>query len=125
MATSNLVVLGVAAWLLVKHFVFDFVLQSRDMLSNKGRYGHPAGLGHAAAHIAGSAPAILFVSPTLLGFCVLFAEGIAHYHIDWGRERILSRAGWSMDARRWWALLGVDQVAHGLTYIAMAGVIFR
>ena len=42
----------IAALLLVKHFVCDFVVQTPYQIMNKGRYGHPGGLLHAGIHAA-------------------------------------------------------------------------
>src|SRR5690606_23372356 len=112
--------LVLAALLLAKHFVCDFVLQSPYQLRNKGRYGHPGGLLHAGIHALGSA-AILAFFP--LGWTTLLlvaaAEFVIHYHIDWSKERIVAGIR-DRNGAAFWAIFGFDQLLHHLTYIAMA-----
>ncbi len=55
--------LAVVAVLLTKHFLFDFVLQTRFQLANKHRYGHPGGLAHAALHALGTLSVFLISTP--------------------------------------------------------------
>ena len=39
------------AYLMAKHALADFFLQTKYQWANKGRYGHPGGLLHAAIHV--------------------------------------------------------------------------
>ena len=54
-----------------KHFLCDFVLQTRYQLLNKGIYGHPAGLVHAGTHAIGSLPALIVLTHSSLFISVL------------------------------------------------------
>src|SRR5262245_47086258 len=47
-----LLILAAVAILLFKHAIADFYLQSAYQYSNKGKYGHPGGILHAAIHVA-------------------------------------------------------------------------
>ena len=76
--TALLVVLAI---LEVKHFLCDFPLQTLYQLQNKGRYGHPGGLGLAFIHIIGMAVCFVVVTPALwLGAAILAGEFLFHYH---------------------------------------------
>jgi hypothetical protein len=109
------------AYLAVKHMIADFVLQTQYQWANKGRYGHPGGLLHAAIHVALSAPVLLILPPATLnyGLAVLGAEYLAHYHCDWAKERLVKARGWTFQHDAFWRAMGTDQLVHGLTYIAM------
>jgi hypothetical protein len=112
--------LVVMAVLLVKHCLFDFVLQTRFQLANKHVYGHQAGLLHAAAHALGTTPIFLIMAPTpLAAAAILGGEFASHYHIDWAKAALLRRAAWSSADRWYWALFGADQLTHQLIYLAM------
>ena len=106
--------------LLAKHFLFDFVLQSRFQLANKHIYGHPGGLLHAGLHIMGTLPIFLLCPPSLGGgSAILVGEFAAHYHIDWAKDQLLRRTGWGYAEGRYWAVFGFDQLVHGLVYVAI------
>ncbi len=114
------------AFLLIKHTIADFFLQTAYQYKNKGRYGHPGGLLHSLIHITMTAPVfiILPVSWTLAG-AVLSSEFVLHYHIDWAKEQITESSGWTPAVARFWNALGVDQLLHGLTYVTIiAALIF-
>lgn len=107
----------------IKHCVCDFVLQSEYQIQNKSVYGHRAGATHAATHVIGSLPALLLLTRqwNLIVAC-LAGEFVVHYHADWLKARFDLRR----DAERdhiYWAVFGLDQLIHQLTYIAMLFVI--
>ncbi len=109
------------AYLLVKHAIADFFLQTKYQWSNKGRYGHPGGILHAIIHIAFSAPILLMLPPpdAMYGATVLAAEFLVHYHCDWLKEQVVRRNSWTFTDDAFWRAMGVDQLVHGLTYLAM------
>jgi hypothetical protein len=104
----------------LKHWLFDFLLQTEYQLRNKGKYGHPGGILHAGGHALGSLPILFVIAPGMgwiLGLAA--AEFVVHYHCDWVKERMNRRQGWSVENRSFWLALGADQAFHQLTYIAM------
>ena len=116
--------LAVMAVLLAKHFLFDFVFQTRFQLANKHIYGHPGGLLHAGLHILGTLPVFMLATPPAsVGVAILFGEFVAHYHLDWAKEQLLRRTGWTSTTSRYWAVFGGDQFAHGLMYLIMVWVL--
>ncbi|HVW54574.1 MAG TPA: DUF3307 domain-containing protein [Rhizobiaceae bacterium] len=104
----------------VKHFIFDFVFQTPYQLKNKGIYGHPGGILHSGLHVAGTGVILvaLGVTPTLIA-AILVGEFLVHYHIDWGKEQITRRTGVTRGAA-FWRMIGLDQLLHQFTYIAIA-----
>lgn len=108
----------------IKHFLFDFVFQTPYQLKNKGFYGHPGGLLHAGLHVGGTFLALLVIAPPLLlGAAILVAEFVLHYHIDWMKEYIGRRTG-NGDTALFWRMIGLDQLLHQLTYIALFTMLF-
>jgi hypothetical protein len=108
----------------VKHCLFDFVFQTLYQARNKGTYGHRGGLLHSGLHVLGTAVVLIFFLPPLsVAIAILVGEFVVHYHIDWVKEQIM---------RRWvtgqgvffWRMMGLDQLLHQLTYIAIAAILF-
>lgn len=109
-----------ALWILtvlvVKHFVCDFPLQVPFMFLNKGKYGHPGGIIHAAVHGVGT---------LLVLFCFGLPSWLAlidfaiHYHVDWLKNQLNDRFALQPANKFFWWLLGADQLAHYLTYIGL------
>ncbi len=116
--------LAIVAILLVKHMVFDFVLQTPYQLANKHQYGHPGGLLHAGLHAIGTLAAIAVARPSpAIAAVVLAAEFAVHYNVDWAKEQLLRRAGWPRTDGRYWAVFGADQLIHNLGYLVMTAVL--
>lgn len=105
----------------VKHFVIDFLLQTKYQWSNKETYGHSGGLIHALLHGIGTflciAIAILDIPSAII---LSFADIVIHYHIDWAKMNINKKMTWgSTTHEQFWWLLGLDQLLHQVTYIGM------
>ncbi|MGL4397936.1 MAG: DUF3307 domain-containing protein [Hyphomicrobium sp.] len=120
-------VLLATIYLMAKHWIADFVLQTEHQRTTKGIYGATGGLTHGLTHMLATAPVFLLVpvpvaAVTALGLVV--AEFIVHYHIDWAKEQIVRRSGWTLKDTHFWWTLGFDQLLHGLTYVAMLWVLF-
>lgn len=123
MTSSMALVFWSLALFETKHFVCDFVLQSRYQWSNKGIYGHPGGLIHAGLHAFGSLPALLILGASAsLTAVILIAEFLVHYHIDWLKEQINKRFMLSRDKNLFWAIFGADQFLHQMTYLVILAV---
>ncbi|MEQ1717032.1 MAG: DUF3307 domain-containing protein [Hyphomicrobium sp.] len=123
MSDVNLV-LAAMAYLLVKHAVADFLLQTAFQRQTKGIYGALGGFTHCLTHILLTAPVLLlFPGVTALNAgALLAAEFAIHYHLDWLKDQAVRRRGWtSHDTPFWWAL-GLDQLMHGLTYVGITWV---
>lgn len=109
------------ALLFIKHWYIDFVNQSEVEVKGKGIYGNWDGLGHSIKH--GLATAIIF------GFFVFnfevavilgLIDFVIHYHVDYCKMRFGNR---DITTKAFWAQLGLDQLAHYLTYIFLVWAI--
>ena len=120
-----LIVLAAVAVLMFKHAVADFYLQSAYQYLNKGSYGHPGGIMHSAIHVALTPLVYLVIAPAslLLALGIASSEFVLHYHIDWLKEQITHRNGWTAQDRGFWYALGTDQLLHGLTYLVIVAVL--
>jgi hypothetical protein len=108
----------------LKHFVFDFILQTPYQLRNKGTYGHPGGILHSGLHVAGTLLAFLVITPSpWLGVAIVVGEFVVHYHIDWAKEQIGRRLRLKPDSGGFWTALGADQLLHHLTYVAITAIL--
>ena len=110
----------------VKHLLADFILQSSWMVRTKGIYGHMGGISHAGLHALFSA-AILLFTPLGPGMVLLiaFGEFVAHYHLDWFKDRETRKYGYTAMQKGFWTLAGLDQFAHQLTYIAILLIVLH
>ena len=107
-----------------KHFIADFVLQTPYQFLNKGKYGHPGGAIHAGIHALGSTLAFLVIRPSLaLGAAIVIGEFIAHYHIDWLKERTVKVNQWVFPQSEFWWTFGADQALHQVTYVVIVAVL--
>lgn len=125
MSEPALIILAAVALLMLKHTVADFYLQTPYQYLNKGKYGHPGGVLHSGIHTALTPLVYLILVPgSLLGAgAIALAEFLLHYHIDWLKEQVTHRNGWTAQDRGFWLALGTDQLLHGLTYIAIIAVL--
>ena len=104
----------------VKHFLADFLFQTRYVLAFRHIYGHPAGLLHVGIHAFGSAVVLWFLPMTWILFAgILVVEAIVHYHIDWSKEQFNRRLQLTTQNNLFWITLGFDQLLHQLTYVGM------
>lgn len=114
MTTTAILIL---VFLQIKHWYVDFVNQTNTEIASKGIYGDGPGVGHSAKHGIGTLIAITAVVgfPYIAYAAVLaFADFVIHYHIDW----IKSNYGNSdISTKDFWIYIGLDQMAHQLTYI--------
>jgi hypothetical protein len=120
-----LLILAAVAVLLFKHAVADFYLQTPYQYLNKGRYGHPGGILHAVIHTALTPSVYLVLLPGsfLVVAGIAAGEFLVHYHLDWLKEQITQRNGLTQHDRGFWCALGTDQFLHGVTYLAIVGVL--
>lgn len=110
----------------IKHFVCDFLLQFPYMLEQKGTYRARGGIDHAAIHSLGTLVVLVIALPWglaahLAAVILSLFDGVAHYHIDWLKQRL--NRGLTPADREFWIWFGADQTLHYLTYIAIITVV--
>lgn len=104
----------------IKHWYIDFVNQSDEEVAHKGVYLNWLGIKHSLKH--GIATAIIFLlfvefeGALLLGFI----DFVLHYHIDYCKMRYGNR---DIKTKQFWAQLGLDQLAHQITYLGLVALI--
>ena len=121
LSQSAIDILSALIFLSVKHTIADFFLQLPYQYKNKGLYGHPGGLLHALIHIICTTPVFLIIPPssiTIAGL-ILLVEFIAHYHIDWLKKNFVHWQNLHAKTEAFWYAIGIDQLAHNLTYIGI------
>ena len=115
----------IIALLSIKHWYADFVMQTYAQTVDKGRWGSWCGITHSLDHMMATALVLCVASilipidPVIAGSLIVI-EGIVHYHIDWVKVRYGSK---DMTKPVYWNHFGLDQLAHQITYIAMAAVL--
>jgi hypothetical protein len=104
----------------LKHFLCDFVLQTKFQVDTKRIYGHYGGFIHAGLHGLGTLP-VLFImgTPTNLLVLIVLGEILLHYHVDWLKAQVDGWTGWTEKDQAYWAVFGTDQLIHQLTYLGM------
>jgi hypothetical protein len=120
------VIFGLLIGLEIKHYIADYFLQPGWMLKGKGNIFHPGGYAHAGLHAALSLLVLLAMgTPFALALALFAAEFVIHYGLDY------SKVAYSRDVhpdnrpQRFWALHGLDQLLHQLTYVAIIFAVAR
>ena len=104
--------------LFVKHYIVDFVLQTDDMVKGKAIYGNRDGIMHSLQHAVGTGIVAIFtLTHPLLWIVLPIFDFIVHYHIDWLKMNYGCR---DITKKEFWNHLGLDQLAHYITYLLMA-----
>lgn len=108
----------------LKHYLADYFLQPTWIISGKGDFRQLGGYVHAGIHAAMTAVVLLIagVAPALIGMIVV-AEFVVHYLLDYGKIRYSTGVHITNKPARFWALHGVDQMLHQLTYAAIIYVV--
>ncbi|NDR59570.1 DUF3307 domain-containing protein [Aliiruegeria sabulilitoris] len=107
----------------IKQLFADFYLQNGFMLSARSRYLHPGRALHCLVHILGTALVLLVfgIGPSALAL-ILIGEFVVHYHIDWGKGRVLAERNLTSADAGYWHAIGVDQALHQASYIVIAAI---
>ena len=104
----------------IKHFIADYTLQTGWMIAGKGSLRKPGGYIHAGIHVIGSAVVLLVahLPPVAIAELVV-VEFVVHYAFDFAKVYYGHGINPDQDASRFWALHGLDQLFHQLTYAGM------
>ena len=109
--------------LLVKHYLADFVFQPAWMLRGKGSLTAPGGYAHAGLH-AGASGVVLAACGIAVAtvLAIMAVEFAVHFAIDYAKDRYAKHTDVERNPRHYWQLHGLDQLAHQMTYVAIAWV---
>ena len=110
-------VLFMLALLFVKHWYVDFVDQTMDEVQQKGHYGRWLGIRHSLKHGFGTW-LVFWITTADPAFALIVGliDFVLHYHIDWAKMNWGNR---DIQNPKFWNHLGLDQLAHYLTYLAL------
>jgi hypothetical protein len=111
---------GLLIGLEIKHCIADYFLQPGWIIAGKGDIFHPGGYAHAGIHAGLSLLVLLlFGAPLALAAALFAAEFVVHYALDYSKIQYSRGVHINTNPPRFWALHGIDQLAHQLTYAAM------
>jgi len=117
---------GLLLGLEIKHCIADYFLQPGWILGGKGDFRRLGGYAHAGIHAGLSLIVLLLCGAPIawaLGLCV--AELIVHYGLDYAKIYYSTGVHIDKEPRKFWALHGIDQLAHQVTYAAMIYAVLR
>lgn len=115
-------ILVILSLLQLKHFLVDWVFQTDYQIAHKGQYMHPGGLIHSLQHGVLTAVVAAGAAGPLQCLAVGALDMVIHYHVDWMKQN-LSR-GLTPADKRFWVLMGADQLAHQLTYLLIVFLLY-
>lgn len=123
------IILELIALLILKHFIVDFLLQWEYQWKNKGTFGHPGGILHAALHGIATYlcliwPNGMLLLPAWLLYSLAVGDSVIHYFVDWAKMTINKYFDWKPETSpMFWYLLGLDQLLHYATYLLIIKII--
>ncbi len=109
----------------IKHWYADFKIQTYMQTIKKGVWLDPIGMSHTADHIWGTLVVLMifnFICP-IAGPVILIiavAEGIYHYMVDYTKVKYGCKDN---TKPQFWNQFGLDQLAHQISYLAIAAVV--
>ena len=116
----NLMFFALLVGLEVKHYIADYFLQPGWMLAGKGNLRQPGGYVHAAVHAALTGLVLLVCQvPLAVIGLVIVLEFALHYVLDFAKIHYSRGAHVDRQPALFWALHGLDQLFHQLTYAAI------
>ncbi|RYE09361.1 MAG: DUF3307 domain-containing protein [Hyphomicrobiales bacterium] len=117
---------GLLIGLEIKHYIADYFLQPGWMLSGKGNIFHFGGYAHAGLHALLSLILLLiFGVPVGLALALFAGEFVVHYALDYAKIHYSMGVHVDGNPSRFWALHGVDQLTHQLTYAAIIFIVVK
>lgn len=110
--------LALLASLQLKHFVFDWWLQTDSEIRHKGTYLNVKGVAHSVKHALGTMALVWFFFPDWAILTGVY-DGFVHYHIDWAKQNLTRKLALTTSDENFWFLIGLDQLLHQLTYLSI------
>ena len=109
----------------IKHWYADFKIQTYMQTVKKGVWLDPIGISHTVDHIWTTMVCLMVFSlfhPVAAGTIVLVAalEGVYHYMIDYTKVKYGCKDN---TKPLFWNQFGLDQLAHQVSYLAIAAFV--
>lgn len=117
-----MVMMFVLILLQIKHWYVDFVNQTDEEVKHKGVYLHWLGVKHSLKHGVGTFVVLWIVTGwdnIEFALALGIVDFLLHYHIDWIKMNYGNR---DITTKQFWNHLGLDQMAHQIVYIIIAGL---
>ena len=115
-------ILLILVLLQIKHWYIDFVNQTEEEVAHKGIYLDWKGVKHSVKHGVGTFLCLyLFVYDVEVTLIMAVFDAVLHYHIDYIKMHFGNR---DIKTPAFWAQLGLDQMAHQLTYLSIIYALF-
>ncbi len=109
----------------IKHWYADFKIQTYMQTIKKGVWLDPIGMSHTADHIWGTLVVLMIFNffhpvagPAILIIAVV--EGLYHYMVDYTNVKYGCKDN---TKPQFWNQFGLDQLAHQISYLAIAAFI--
>jgi len=102
--------------ILITHYLFDWVFQSRFIAENKSKRLDALTL-HVLIYTAGLILLAIF-SELTIGWALF--NGIAHFGVDFISSKMSAKAWQKEDKKQFWNIVGADQLIH---YLILYGTI--
>lgn len=108
---------------IVKHFLADFIFQTKFQYENKGNYGKLGGIVHSGIHaVLTFSIAFYFTYEIQTALTVAAIDFLIHYHIDYFKVKLNKKLNLVPTQDMFWWLLGFDQMLHMLTYVFLVNI---
>ncbi len=109
----------------IKHWYADFKIQTYMQTIKKGVWLDPIGMSHTADHIWGTLVVLMifnFICPVSGPAILIIAvtEGIYHYMVDYTKVKYGCKDN---TKPQFWNQFGLDQLAHQISYLAIAAFV--
>jgi hypothetical protein len=107
----------------VKHWYIDFVDQDMEEVNHKGILWHWLGVKHSLKQGFGTyicVAAITGAEYWLFALVLALFDFVVHYFVDYCKMNYGNR---DITTPAFWAHLGLDQMAHQLTYLIIGAVV--
>lgn len=118
MSTTILIILIL---LVIKHFLADYVFQTKKMLREKGIYGAVGGFHHSFIHAVLTFAIVTSLVGFIAGAFAFLLDFFIHYNLDWVNLHYAKHL--THEDKTYWMWYGGDQGLHYLTYIGIAYVV--
>ena len=107
----------------IKHWYIDFVNQTEEEVKCKGTYLDWQGVKHSLKHGLGTAIVFFLFIPIEGALLIGLIDFFLHYHIDWAKININKKYNYTIENPKFWMWLGLDQMAHQITYLGLVALL--
>lgn len=121
-------ILYTLAILFTKHLFVDFLWQPREIALGKGKSLAILSI-HAAMHWVATTILLLVINATWFNISasllllIPVIDAGSHWIIDFCSTRTIRRFGWTVEDKKLWDTIGVDQYAHYIMYLVITAIL--